>query len=391
MVYRPRKIEPIIRDFLGAFPVIGLTGPRQSGKSTLLQHLLGREYTYVTFDDFRMIALFEDDPERFMDLYNNRVIFDEVQKVPELFNYIKLAVDRDRSNYGKFVLTGSSQFLLMRDIADSLAGRIGLLTLLPFDFSEIPDDLRRASIWRGCYPELVTRQYHHAADWYAAYMDTYLTRDIRDLAQIGDTRDFRRFIHLLAANTSQLLNLSRFASDLGVAVSTVKRWLSLLEMSYVVFLLPPYYRNVGKRIIKSPKVYFYDTGLVAALTGIRSEEIYEQGPLSGSLFENYIIAEIVKRDQHENRRAAFHFLRTSHGVEVDLIIDMGIRRDWIEIKKSATFRPRMVKALEAFATGPSDTATLLYEGEDLPYHKPVRIQSWSTYLARAVSCPRPEQ
>ncbi|MFQ5694663.1 MAG: DUF4143 domain-containing protein, partial [Terriglobia bacterium] len=206
-----------------------------------------------------------------------------------------------------------------------------------------------------------------------------------DLAQLGDTRDFRRLIQLLAANTAQLLNLSRFASDLGVAVSTVKRWISLLDMSYVIFLLPPYYRNVGKRVIKSPKVYFYDTGLVAALTGIRSAEMYEQGPLAGSLFENYIVAEIVKRDKHENRRSAFYFYRTSHGVEIDLIIDMGTCRELLEIKRSATFRPRMIKVLEAFATEPSDTATLIYEGDNLPYYTPVHIQHWSTYLAQAPS------
>ena len=245
MNYIPRTIEPVLHNHLSAFPVVGLTGPRQSGKSTLLHQLLGQEYQYVTFDDYRMRALFEDDPEKFMALYADRVIFDEVQKVPTLFDHIKRAVDQDRQNYGKYVLTGSSQFLLMRDISDSLAGRIGLLSLLPFDCAEVPVDLRSDSTWRGAYPELVTRAYSGADDWHAAYIDTYLTRDIRDLAQVGNLGDFRRLIQLLAANTGQLLNYSRFASDLGISVPTVKRWISLLEMSYVVFLLRPYYMTFG--------------------------------------------------------------------------------------------------------------------------------------------------
>jgi hypothetical protein len=380
MQYLPRTIEPILRDFLTTFPVVALTGPRQSGKSTLLQQLLS-DYTYVTFDDMRQIALFEDDPERFMQTYADRIVFDEVQKVPNLFNYIKLAVDRDRGQYGKFVLTGSSQFLLMRDISESLAGRIGLLSLLPFDCAEIPADLRRQAVWRGAYPELVTRRFRGADDWYAAYMDTYISKDIRDLAQIGDLRDFRRLIQLLAAHTAQLLNLSRFASDLGVAVSTVKRWVSLLEMSYVIFLLPPYYDNFGKRIVKSPKVYFYDTGLVASLTGIRSAELYEQGPMAGSLFENFIVAAALKRDKHLNLRSEFYHYRTNHGVEIDRIIDRGTQRDFIEIKKSSTFRPRMIKVLDEFATQATDGATLIYEGEDLPTIGKVSVQNWSSYFS----------
>ncbi len=381
MDYISRTIEPILRDYLDAFPVVGLTGPRQSGKSTLLQHLLGQDYQYVSFDDYRMLALFEDDAEKFMALYANRVIFDEVQKAPTLFNHIKRAVDQDRQNYGKFVLTGSSQFPLMRGISDSLAGRIGLLSLLPFDFAEMPADLRPISTWRGAYPELVTRAYRNADDWYAAYIETYLTRDIRDLAQVGNLSDFRRLIQLLAATTGQLLNYSRFASDLGVSMPTIKRWISLLEMSYVVFLLPPYYRNLGKRAIKSPKIYFCDTGLVSSLTGIRSEEMYSQGPMAGHLFENYIVAEELKRIRHRNERGELYFYRDSNGMEIDLIIDYGQRRVLVEIKKTATFRPRMIKTLEKLATD-NDEAMLVYEGENFPYGGATTIRNWQDFLAR---------
>lgn len=379
MNYRPRQIEPILSDYLNAFPVVGITGPRQSGKSTLLQQVLRDAYTYVTFDDIRQLALFEDDPEKFMQMYHHRVIFDEVQKAPGLFNHIKLAVDRDRNTYGKFVLTGSSQFLLMQNVADSLAGRIGLLSLLPFDHKELPEALYATATWRGCYPELVMRHYRNADDWYASYIETYLARDVRDVAQIGNLRDFRNLIQLLAANTAQILNMSRLASDLGVTMPTIKRWISILEMSYVIFLLPPYFRNFGKRVIKRPKIYFYDTGLVSTLTGIRTEEMYDRGPMAGALFENYILSQVLKHHKHTNRRCEFYFYRTSHGVEIDLVIDTGQTRHFVEIKKTATFRPRLIKTLNTLASQ-ADTATLVYQGESLPDYGNIRICNWSNYL-----------
>jgi predicted AAA+ superfamily ATPase len=382
MTYRPRQIEAVVNEFLQTFPVVGITGPRQSGKSTLLTQLLGKKYTYVTFDDLRMVALFQDDSEKFLATYSSPVIFDEVQKVPDLFHHIKLAVDRDRSTYGKFVLTGSSQFLLMKEISESLAGRIGLLSLLPFDHGELPADLRKKAIWQGCYPELAMRGFRGARDWYAAYVNTYLTRDVREVAQIANLRDFRRLIQLLAANTGQLLNMSRFAGDLGVAVGTIKRWISILEMSYVLFLLPPYHTNFGKRVVKSPKVYFYDTGLVASLTGISTEELYEKGPLAGSLFENHIVAQRLKQDLHANRHSEFYFYRTNHGVEIDLVIDTGRHRELVEVKKTATFRPRLIDSLKHLLPE-AEMASLVYEGETLPEIGGIRIQNWSDYLESA--------
>src|SRR5438105_148315 len=201
MRYIHRILESSVERYLHAFPVVGITGPRQSGKSTLLRHML-KDYTYVTFDDQRMIHFFEEDPQGFLQRYGNRIIFDEVQYVPELFNAIKVAVDSDRQNYGKFVLTASSQFIFLQKIMESLAGRIGLLSLLPFQYKEIPKKLVEESIYKGAYPELVDRTYKNSDLWYAAYFDTYLSKDVRTLSNIGDLRDFRRFIQLLAANTS---------------------------------------------------------------------------------------------------------------------------------------------------------------------------------------------
>jgi predicted AAA+ superfamily ATPase len=379
MNYQHRIIEPVIQEYLKIFPVLGLTGPRQSGKSTLLQNLLP-DYQYVTFDDYRQINLFQQDPIRFLELYPNNTIFDEVQKVPELFNFIKMAVDKHRHLKGRYILTGSSQFTLLKNISESLAGRIGLLTLLPFQSAEIPNTLRQPSIYSGAYPELVERSYQYSQEWYASYIETYIHKDIAQLGGVGDLRDFRHLINLLAANTSQILNMSRFANDIGVDVKTIQRWLSILEASYIIFLLPPFYDNLGKRIVKSPKIYFYDTGIVSFLTGIETQKMFEQGPLSGAIFENYVISEILKREKHQNTNAELYYYRTSNGQEVDLIIDRKAHREWIEIKSSKTFHPRMMKTLENLVS-PQDLGYLIYQGEAFPYYPPLKVVNTQDYLS----------
>ncbi len=315
-MYLPRIATQTLKRYLSNFAVVGLTGPRQSGKSTLLRETLPN-YTYVTFDDEQNVARFEDDPKSFMEQYNNQVIFDEVQFVPKIFNIIKILVDNDRQNYGKFVLTGSSQFQFLKSSSESLAGRIGMMTLLPLQFSEMPKALQSESIYQGAYPELVLRDYREAQLWYSSYIETYLNKDVRVLLNIGDMRDFRRFIALLAANTANTLDMSHYASNLGVSVPTIKRWLSVLEASYIVFLLPPYYKNLGKRITKSPKIYFYDTGLVSYLTGITNFELYDKGPMSGALFENYIVSEVLKKIKHSTIDAEIFYFRTQDKAEID--------------------------------------------------------------------------
>jgi len=376
--YQHRTLEPRLKEYLEYFPVVGLTGPRQSGKSTLLRHIL-KDYSYITFDDRRFVNAFYDDPQKFMRLHANKVIFDEVQKAPEIFDYIKIAVDENRDQAGKFVLTGSSQFALMENITESLAGRIGLLSLLPYEISEMPELLYNESIYHGGYPELVNKQYRLFEDWFSAYFDTYLTKDVSKLAHVGDKRDFRRLVYLLAANTSQLLNMSRYADDLGVDVKTIKRWISILEASYIVFLLPPFYQNFGKRIVKSPKLYFYDTGFVSYLTGISSTEMFEQGPMMGAIFENYVISEILKRETHRKTHAELFYYRTQHGVEIDLIIDRKTSRDFIEIKSSETFRPKMAGAIEMFQEK-NDKGYLLYRGKKFPYRDNIEVINYKDYL-----------
>jgi len=380
MPYIPRNLESSVTRYLKLFPVVGVTGPRQSGKSTMLQHLVGGRYRYVSFDDLSMVDQFHSDPERFMGIYTERVIFDEVQRVPQIFNYIKLSVDRDRKSYGKFIVTGSSQFAFMKRVSESLAGRIGLLALLPFQFNEIPRKLQEPSLFQGSYPELVMRKYEGSFEWYTSYMDTYLTRDVRDVREIGDIRDFRRFVQMLASRVSQILNMSDIARDIGVSVPTIKKWISVLEASYIIFLLPPFYNNLGKRIVKSPKIYFYDTGLVSYLTGIRNKELFEQGPMYGPLFENYVISEIHKKEMHIRAGAELFYYRTSNGAEVDLIIDRKTERQHVEIKTSETFRSEMIRSLQVIKKK-TEQAFLVYNGKQLNSTPDIKIVNYKNYLA----------
>lgn len=378
MAYIRRVAEATLNKYIKAFPVVGITGPRQSGKSTLLTHALPN-YTYVTFDDPMNVAAFTIDPKGFLKQFSAKVIFDEVQYVPEIFNYIKILVDNNRKLYGNFVLTGSSQFSAIKKISESLAGRIGLFSLLPLQHSELPNNINESAIYKGSYPELVERSYENSDLWYSAYVDTYLNKDVRMLSNIGDMRDFQRFISLLAARTTQLLDMSLYSRDLGVSVPTIKRWISILEASYIIFILPPYYDNFGKRIVKSPKIYFWDTGLVSYLTGVSTQDIYEKGPMAGSLFENYIVADLFKTQLHYKTNNELFFLRTQDKQEIDLIIDKKNSKEYIEIKKSHSFHPIMINTIKRFITE-QDSGRLLYQGQNHACHNQITINNYNDYL-----------
>jgi predicted AAA+ superfamily ATPase len=267
----------------------------------------------------------------------------------------------------------------MKNVSESLAGRIGLLTLLPFHYNEISKNQRDNAIWQGSYPEIVTRNYLKSETWYSAYIDTYLNKDVREMSQIGDLRDFQRFIKLLAANTSQIFNQSHYARDLAVSAPTIKRWISILEASYIIFLLPPYYENKGKRLVKSPKVYFWDMGIVTYLTNIDTRNHFEHGPMSGAIFENYIVAEIIKKDLALKNKSEFYYLRTSEGVEIDLIKINHQNREWIEIKKTSTFRPQQLHSIKLFLEK-SDTGTLIYSGKKDHYNHQIKMENYKNYL-----------
>lgn len=378
-MYYPRIAENLVKEYLNQFPAIGIMGPRQSGKSTMVKKLLGEKYSYVSFDDFEIKDLFYSDPKKFINRYSNRVIFDEAQYIPELFPLLKQAIDEDRMNYGKFVITGSGQFLMSKHISESLAGRIGLIPLLPLQFEENKAKNRDKQILYGSYPELAVRNYTGYQAWYNSYIETYLQKDLRQMVNVSDIHSFTQFLRMLAINISQVLNLSSFSRDIGVSVATLKRWLSILESSYIIFLLHPYYRNFGKRLIKSPKIYFYDTGLVSYLTGILTIDQLEKGILHGPLFENFIIADIYKQILHRGLNCNLYFYRTNHGDEIDLIIERGMKVDMIEIKASHTYRSGFHKTLEKYDFGESKK-TVVYQGKNAEKTEGLFARNYKSFL-----------
>lgn len=379
MKYIKRNLEITLEKYLKIFSVIGITGPRQSGKSTMLKHVLGDKYTYITFDDINIVNFFHNDPVGFMETYNENVIFDEVQYAPELFRYVKIAVDKNRDKKGNYILTGSAQFSFMKNVTESLAGRIGLLKLLPFEYSELLIKFRNKSMYLGGYPELSRLNYNNFSEWFMAYINTYLERDVRALSNIGDLRDFSVFLKLLAAKHSQILNLTDLSKDVGVAVNTVKKWLSILEASYIVFLLPPFYNNLGKRLIKRPKLYFYDTGLVSYLIGIENKSDFDKSPFSGHIFENYVISEIMKKSIHSGINPEMYYLRTSDGKEVDLILQQKNNLQFIEIKHSSTFKTIMVKNIEDLMPD-NARGYLIYSGSNIKYKNKIDVINYDDFL-----------
>lgn len=353
MKYIHRNIEPVIQEGVSSFPCIAVTGPRQSGKSTLLKHTL-QGYTYVTLDDPITREQAISDPQLFLDALGVKGIIDEIQLAPQVLSYVKMRVDAARSVKGQFVFTGSQQFSLIRNLGDSLAGRIGLFDLLPFSLDElrkaepqktVVEGFVRAAL-RGLYPEPALDKVIKPEQWFGSYIQTYLERDVRSIYNIGNLRDFQRFMQLLAGRVGQLLNLSSFASDLGVSISTIKSWLSILEAGRIIYLLPPYYNNLGKRVTKAPKAYFLDSGLVCYLTGIRDKIHLLQGPLAGPLFENFCVHETVKHFLNVGQRPPLYFLRTSNGLEVDLLIEKSYQELIpVEIKLSKTPSPAMAASV----------------------------------------------
>ncbi len=354
--YINRELEKELFSALAQFPAVAVTGPRQSGKSTLLRFSLP-EYAYITLDDPVVRGQAIDDPNLFLDSISEPVIIDEFQYAPDLLHYIKMRIDSDRGVKGRFILTGSQQFIATKGLSESLAGRIGLLELVPFSLLESQSaggsqdscEVFAELTLRGSFPELVVDKSMDASRWYAAYLQTYIERDIRTLYDIGNLRDFEHVLRLLAARCSQQLNLSTLSRDVGVSVNTIKRWVSILEACRIIYLLPAYYRNLGQRVVKAPKVYFIDSGLVCYLTGLRDEHHLMAGPMAGALFENFCIQEALKASLVRGARPRLSYLRTKSGFEIDLVVesDKGALYPF-EFKISKTPKPVMADALEHF-------------------------------------------
>lgn len=381
LVYR--KIKDSIKQLIDKYPIIALTGPRQSGKTTLLKFIFS-DYRYVSLENPDMRNFAETDPQSFLKQYDKYVIFDEVQRVPHLFSYIQSIVD-DSGIMGQFIFSGSQNFHLMQNITQSLAGRVAIFRLFPFDFQELKsaDWLQNdytTHLLKGFYPAIYDRNIR-AVDFYPNYIETYIQRDVSELLAIQDMSLFRKFLALCATRAGQILNMSNLAKECGISSPTVKSWLSALENSYVIFFLQPYYKNFSKRVIKSPKLYFYDTGLLCNLLRISDLSQINDQTIKGALFENMVVSEYMKKKYHKNERQTdLWFWRDSEGNEVDLLIEKPHETEIVEIKSTQTIMSNLFKGLNYYAALETDAKlvkTLVYGGSERQERSVARVLPWN--------------
>lgn len=376
-----RESEQYIKTLLRGFPIVTLTGPRQSGKTTLAKSVFsGRPYASLEDPDIRQTA--KDDPRSFLERFPDGAVLDEVQRCPELLSYLQTIVDAD-GRMGLFILTGSQQFGLMSGISQSLAGRTAFVELLPFSVSELcraeklPTSVD-SMLLNGCYPPLYDRDVPPSA-WFGAYVTAYIERDVRQMLKIQELETFQRFVRLCAGRSGQLLNLSSLATECGITHNTAKAWISVLEASYLVFLLRPHHTNFNKRLVKMPKLYFYDAGLVSWLLGIRTAEQMTTHPLRGSIFETFIISELVKSRFNRGERPNIYFWRDTNGNEVDVIVEQGTSLMPIEIKSGKTLARDSFAGLDKWRTLAGTAAiepTLIYGGNDGYSQNGIRVAGW---------------
>jgi hypothetical protein len=376
-----RDAEQTIRTLLRGFPIVTLTGPRQSGKTTLAKALF-TNLPYASLEDPDMRLAATEDPRSFLERFPDGAVLDEVQRCPDILSYLQTIVDAD-GRMGRYILTGSQQFGLMSGITQSLAGRSAFVELLPFSIPELDQagQLPQAAdtmLLKGCYPPLYDRDVPPSA-WFAAYVTAYVERDVRQILKIQELETFQRFVRLCAGRTAQLLNLSSLATECGITHNTAKSWISVLEASYLVFLLRPHHTNFNKRLVKMPKLYFYDAGLVSWLLGIRTPEQVETHPLRGNLFETFIVSELIKSRFNRGERPAFSFWRDSNGNEVDLIVERDNKLMPIEIKSGKTLSRDSFAGLEKWCALAGDRGmmpSLIYGGSEVYQHKGVRVLGW---------------
>jgi predicted AAA+ superfamily ATPase len=379
-----RRISHQLEKLRKYFPIISLTGPRQAGKTTLLKSHFS-DFRYVNFELPKERLAFEEDPIGFLREYDDYVIFDEAQHVPDLFSYLQVNVDEDRRP-GRFILSGSQDFLLRKNIGQSLAGRVGIARLLPYDFEELRENNTQVpgikeAIFNGFYPGRLKEQLPPDI-FYGSYLYSYVQRDVAGLINPSNLGLFDRFLQAVAGSVGQLTNYSNIATMIGVDVKTIQSWISILEQSYILFRLPPYFKSISRRLVKSPKLYFYDTGLLCYLLGLRAPKELSGFHLYGNLFENLIVADAFKSAFHQGDRPLFHFYRDSKGKEIDLLYETPAKKSVWEIKASATFHPRLIRPLNKIADDvfPDANRHLIYGGDDDLTLNNVKLLPWNTVV-----------
>ncbi len=354
-IYIKRELENILHRYVRNFSVVSLTGPRQSGKTTLLKTIYGKKYEFVSLDNIAIRNIAVSEPELFIKTYPPPVIIDEAQYAPQIFPYIKMKIDEDTSKKGQYLITGSQNFLLMKSFTETLAGRIGILYLFPLYFNEISSFIKNFSMLTifektcltGTYPQLYSENIKEIYGWYESYLQTYIERDVKTLYNIDNILSFTKFFRILASHCGQILNLSNLAIDVGVSVPTIKNWISILEASGIIYLLYPYFANIRTRLIKSPKVYFIDTGLVCHINNIDTKNKLFQSPILGYIFENFVISEIIKKLRNTGMRERIFFFRSAKGIEVDLVIEKSINEySLIEIKSGKMINSDMATQIK---------------------------------------------
>jgi len=344
-----RKYEKTLLDMASQFPAVVVTGPRQVGKTTLVQRAFP-DYTYTTLDNPALAAQAESNPAAFIETFPEPLIIDEVQYAPGIFRYLKAIIDEEKKP-GRFILTGSQNFPLMHGVSESMAGRCGMLNMLNLSSRELKDGtgdfLEKRYLSRGGYPELHARPDIDHHFWFSSYLATYLERDVRNILNVGDLRDFDRFLRAVAIRTGQLLSYSDLARDVGIAPNTAKKWTSVLQASGQIYLLEPYHRNLGKRLAKSPKLYLCDTGLALFLMGFEGFQAATKHPMVGAIWETHVIMQVVKHYRALGRRKPLWFWRTAHGAEVDLLVEEGGRFVALEAKFSENPDAKAAKGIHA--------------------------------------------